>query len=149
MELVGTHDGTLKIKSSGARATVTMAPAVQSKVSESLAAASAVKPPDHVYLQLENVRGNRDAYELDVSVNQQNAGTVGLFGLRRASLKDGGHGGEGLSFVLDITHIIDSLFVNNSFDANTLDVRIVPKQAVGDEADLSIGRVSVYRQGQE
>src|ERR1044072_1174868 len=108
MELVGTHDGTLKIKSSGARATVTMAPAVQSKVSESLAAASAVKPPDHVYLQLENVRGNRDAYELDVSVNQQNAGTVGLLGLRRASLKDGGHGGEGLSFVLDITHTSSS-----------------------------------------
>jgi tyrosinase len=102
-----------------------------------------------VYLQLENVRGTRDAYKLDVSVNQQHAGTVALFGLRRATLKDGQHGGGGLTFVLDITNIIDNLFLDNALDADSLDVRIVPNQAVPDSAEITVGRVSVYRQGRQ
>jgi tyrosinase len=147
-ELVGANDGALRIKSSGARATVRLDSDVRGKVSASLAEASEVNLPDHVYLRLENVRGTRDAYKLNVSVNQQNAGTVALFGLRRASLKDGAHGGEGLTFVLDITNIIDNLFLDNGLDVNALDVRIVPNQAVPESAEITVGRVSVYRQGQ-
>jgi tyrosinase len=148
-ELVGANSGPLEIKSSGARANVKLDPDVRGKVSDSLEATTDTLP-DRVYLQLENVRGTRDAYRLTVSVNQKRAGSVALFGLRRASLKDGEHGGEGLTYVLDITDIIDDLFLENSaLDLNSLDVRIVPNQAVADEADLSIGRISVYRQGQE
>jgi tyrosinase len=147
-ELVGANDGALRIKSSGARATVRLDSGVRGKVSSSLAEASEAALPDHVYLQLENVRGTRDSYNLNVSVNQHNAGTVGLFGLRRATLKDGEHGGEGLTFVLDITNIIDNLFLDNALDVNSLDVRIVPNQAVPDSAEITVGRVSVYRQGQ-
>jgi tyrosinase len=115
----------------------------------SLAGASEAALPDRAYLQLENVRGNIDANKLDISVNQQHVGTVALFGLRRASLKDGAHGGEGLTFVIDITDIIDDLFVNNALDANSLDVRITPSNPVSDTAKITIGRVSVYRQGQQ
>lgn len=147
-ELVGANDGALRIKSSGARATVRLDSDVRGKVSASLAEASAAALPDHVYLQLENVRGTRDSYKLNVSVNQQTAGTVGLFGLRKASLQDGEHGGEGLTFVLDITNIIDNLFLDNGLDVDSLDVRIVPNQAVPDSAEITVGRVSVYRQGQ-
>ena len=147
MELVGANDEPLRVESSGARTTVRLAPEVQRKVSASLAEASEANLPDRIYLQLENVRGNRDAYKLNVSVNQQNAGTVPLFGLRRATLKDGEHGGEGLTFVLDITDIIDNLFLNNALNEGSLDVRIVPNHAVAENAELSIGRVSVYRQG--
>ena len=147
-ELVGAHDGALRITSSGARATVKLDSAVRGKVSASLAAASVAKPPDQVYLQLENVRGPIDAFNLNVSVNQQNAGTIALFGLRKASLKDGKHGGDGLTFVLDITNIIDNLHLDNTLDLNSLDVKIVPEQAVPDSAELTVGRVSVYRQGQ-
>ncbi|MBV9924024.1 MAG: tyrosinase family protein [Acidobacteria bacterium] len=148
-ELVGSNNQALQIKSSGARAVVRLDSDVRGKVSASLSAASETSPPDHVYLQLENVRGTRDSYKLNVSVNQQHAGTVALFGLRRASLKDGAHGGEGLTFVLDITNIIDNLFVDDALDVNTLDVRIVPNQSVADSADITVGRVSVYRQGQQ
>ncbi|HEY0460267.1 MAG TPA: tyrosinase family protein [Pyrinomonadaceae bacterium] len=148
-ELVGANETPLQIKSSGARTTVLLDTGVQNKVSASLAVASEAALPDQVYLQLENVRGNMDAFKLTVSVNQQNAGTIALFGLRRASQPDGGHGGEGLTFILDITPIIDNLFINNNLDADSLDVRIVPNQAVPDSAEITVGRVSVYRQGQQ
>lgn len=147
-ELVGAHDGALRIKSSGARATVRLDSGVRGKVSASLADASDTTLPDHVYLQLENVRGTRDSFILNVSVNQQRAGSVALFGLRKATLKDGGHGGEGLTFVLDITNIIDNLFLNSTLDADSLDVRIVPNNAVPDSEEITVGRVSLYRQGQ-
>ena len=148
-ELVGANDEAVQIKSSGGRATVKLDSNVRGKVSSSLAAASEASPPDRVYLQLENVRGNIDAYKLNVSVNQQHVGTVALFGLRKASLKDGDHGGEGLTFVIDITDLIDNLFLDNALDVNSLDVRILPNNPVPDNAKITIGRVSVYRQGQQ
>jgi tyrosinase len=64
-------------------------------------------------------------------------------------LKDGEHGGEGLTFVLDITNIIDNLFLDNALDTDSLDVKIVPNQAVPDNAEITVGRVSVYRQGNQ
>lgn len=144
-ELVGSHDNPLQIKSSGARANVRLDPEVKGKVVGSLESASSEAVPNRVYLQLENVRGNLDPFKLNVSVNQKNAGSVGLFGLRRASSKDGGHGGEGLTYVMDITDIVDSMFLDNGFDLDSLDVRIVPNQAVPEDGEITVGRVSVYR----
>ena len=146
-ELLGANDEVLQIKSSGARATVTLDNEVRGRVFASLAAASATNVPDRVYLRLENVRGNIDAYKLNVSVNQKNVGNAALFGLRKASLADGQHGGAGLNFKFDITEIIDSLFLANTLDVDSLDVKIDPNAAVPAFAQLTIGRVSVYRQG--
>lgn len=149
VELVGAHDGALRVTSAGARATVRLDSDVKEKVSTSLAAASDESPPDRVYLRLENVRGNIDATKLYVSVNQQQVGRVALFGLGRASSHDGEHGGGGLTFVLDITDVIDNLFLGNALDARSLDVRIEPNHEVPDDEELTVGRVSVYRQGQQ
>ena len=148
-ELLGASDSNLEITSAGTRTTVKLDSGVREKVSESLESASmsASPQPNKVYLRLENVRGTMDAFKLKVTVNQQPAGTVALFGLRRASQQDGQHGGEGLSFVLDITNIIDNLFLNNAFDVDSLDVRIEPNHAVSESTELSVGRVSVYRRG--
>lgn len=145
-ELVGTHDGALQIKTSGARAQVRIAPDVGAKLTRSLKSASLESPPDRTYLQLENVRGTQDAQKLQVYVNEHLAGTVALFGLRRACMGDQAHGGSGLSFELDITGVVDSLYVENALDAGTLDVKIVPTNAVAGDAPLTVGRVSVYRE---
>ena len=145
-ELLGAHDKALQIKSSGARATVKLDTGVRRKMSASFAAASQTKVPDHVYLKLENVRGTRDSYVLNVSVNQQRAGSVALFGLRRATLKDGQHAGGGLTFVLDITNIVDELSLDKALDADSLDVRIRPNNAVPDSEEITVGRIAVYRQ---
>lgn len=146
-ELLGSHDQALPITSSGARAAVKLDNNVRRKVSASLEGASETALPDSVYLDIENVRGSGDGNELNVYVNEYLVETVALFGLRRASSKDGPHGGEGLSFLLDITHVIDSLHLDGALDVDSLDVKIVPSHAVPEGDDFSIGQVKVYRQG--
>jgi tyrosinase len=145
-ELVGSHDGALQITSSGARAEVRLDPEARGKLSNSLRSASLEALPDRAYLQLENVRGTRDAQKLQVYVNEQLAGTVALFGLRRASMPDLDHGGSGLTFELDITQVIDTLHLENRLDTDALDVRILPSHAVAADEPISVGRISVYRE---
>jgi len=145
-ELVGANETVLRITSSGARATVRLDRVVGRRVTESLAAASETSPPDQVYLQLENVRGTRDAQKLAVYVNEKAAGTIALFGLRRASEADGPHGGGGLTFSLDITNIVDEMFVDDGLDTEALEVRIAPSRAVPEDAGITVGRIGVYRQ---
>ncbi len=145
-ELMGAHDGALQVESSGARAQVKLDVGRSRALSASLKSASVAAPPDRAYLKLENVRGTRDAQSLGVSVNGHAAGTVALFGLSRATVKDAEHGGSGLTFELDITDIIDTLHVEGALADDSLDVKILPSHAVQSDAPLSIGRVSIYRE---
>jgi tyrosinase len=158
MELVGASQQALPIKGTGSSTSVKLDAGVRRKVAASLTNASETAPPDRVYLNLENVRGTHDASVLSVYINLPDganpsdhpellAGSVGLFGLRRASLQDGQHAGEGLDFVLDITKIVDALHLNHTLDADSLQVRIVPHQAVPEQAEITVGRISIYRQG--
>ena len=159
MELVGASEQAIPIKRAGASASVKLDAGVRRKVAASLAQASEITPPDRVYLNLENVRGTRDATALSVFVNlpqgekpadhpELMAGSVGLFGLRQTSLTDGKHAGEGMNFVLDITKIVDALHLNHTLDVDSLQVTLVPHQAVPDQANITVGRINIYRQGQ-
>lgn len=158
VELVGANQGPLAIQGAGARTTVKLDTGVRQKMAASFAAASATAQPDRVFLRLENVRGAQDASVLSVYINLPEganpndhpellAGSVALFGLRRASQQDGAHGGEGLSFVLEITPIVDALHLDHALDADALQVRIIPHQAVPEKANITVGRVSVFRRG--
>ena len=160
MELVGANHGTLSIKGSGARTAVKLDAAVRAKVSASLVRASEAAPPDRVFLNLENVRGARDSFVLSVYIDLPEgakpadhpelfAGSAGLFGLTAASAGDGKHGGGGLNFVLDITHIVDALHLKKALDVESLPVTIVSHRAVPEEAEITVGRVSIYREGAE
>jgi tyrosinase len=159
VELMGASQEALPIKGSGASTSIKLDPSVRSKVSSSLAMAAETAAPDRVYLELENVRGTHDAAALNVYINLPEgakpgdhpellAGSVGLFGLRRATLKDGQHGGQGLNYVLDITDIVDALHLENALNVDSLNVQIVPYQDIPDEAQVTVGRISIYRQGQ-
>ena len=159
VELVGASQGPVAIQGSEVRTTVKLDTGVRRKVSASLAAAAETAQPDRVFLNLENVRGTQDASVLQVYINLPEganpsdhtellAGAVGLFGLRRATFKEGLHGGQGLNFVLEITHIIDALHLDHSLGADSLQVRIVPHQPVPEKAEITVGRISIYRQGQ-
>ena len=77
----------------------------------------------------------------------QLAGSIAPFGLRQASEDDGEHAGQGLTFVLEITDIVDQLQLEDSFDVDDLEVRLVPVAPDADDADVTIGRISIYRQG--
>lgn len=157
-ELVGASARGLSITGAGATASVQLDSGVRNKVSASLTAAAETATPDRVYLNLENVRGAHDASVLSVYINLPDgappaehpellAGSVGLFGLHRASLTDGAHGGKGLNFVMDITKIVDALHLANTLGVDTLSVRIVPHRPIADQAEITVGRISIYRQG--
>ena len=57
------------------------------------------------------------------------------------------HAGKGLTFPLEITKIVDALHLNNALDVDALHVTIVPVKPVPEDAQITIGRVSIFRQG--
>jgi tyrosinase len=122
------------------------------------AQAAPAAAPDRVFLNLENVRSPLDAHVLQVFVNlpeganpadhpERLAGSVGLFGASQASDPDQAHGGAGINFVLEITHVVNALHLSGELDADALHVQIVPFDEVPEEVPVTVGRVSIFRQG--
>jgi tyrosinase len=158
VELVGANRESLKIEGAEARTSVQLDAGMQRKVSASLAAAAETAAPDRVFLNLENVRGLGDGTVFEVYVGlpedadpthypERRAGSIALFGVSKATNPDDEHAGQGLSFSLEITKVIDALYLNKTFDADSLSVRIIPRRPVPAEEQISIGRVSIFRQG--
>jgi tyrosinase len=159
-ELIGAGGQNLRVAGTEAKASVALDGAVRRKVASSLAAvATTAQPkPDRVFLNLENVRGLNDATAFKVYINVPEgedpakypshlAGSVALFGVRKATMSDQQHAGNGVTFVLEITQVIDALHLAGKLDANQLGVRLVPTRPVPEAAQVSIGRISIYRQG--
>jgi len=157
IELVGASAQSIKIAGSETRASVQLDRNVRQKVTSSLnAAARAAAPesaaPDRVFLNLENVRGLDDATNFKIYVSSPGhpehlAGSVGLFGVSKATSPDEEHAGQGMNIVLEITDVVDEMHLNRAFDVDALQVRIAPLRPVPDEAQISIGRISIYREG--
>jgi len=160
VELLGANNQSLRLTGTEARTSVALDAAVQRKVSMSLqTAATAAKPaPDRIFLNLENVRGLNDATAFSVYIDVPEgddpaqhpellAGSIALFGVRKATLADGKHPGDGLTFVLEITHIIDALHLAGALNVSQLQIRLVPINPVPEAAQISIGRISIFRQG--
>jgi tyrosinase len=161
VELLGALDKSLNLTGADAVATLALDAGVKNKVAASLLSANLAKAtaaPDRVFLNLENVRGLNDATVVKVYINVPDgddpakhpellAGSVALFGVSNASLADGEHAGNGLTFVLEITHIVDALHLSGALAANRLHVRLVPLRPVAADDKISIGRISVFRQG--
>jgi len=158
-ELLGANNQTLSLSGTEARSSVTLDASVQRKVVTSFDAATAATPsaPDRIFLNLENVRGLSDATAFNVYINvpegedpakhpDRLAGSVALFGVRKATLADAKHAGNGLTFVLEITHVIDALHLAGALNVSQLHVRLVPFKPVPQAAQISIGRISVFRQ---
>ncbi|HEY4379569.1 MAG TPA: tyrosinase family protein [Acidobacteriaceae bacterium] len=157
-ELVGATEKALSLSRTGAAAAVRLDPGVRRKVVQSLTQAAESAAPDRVYLELENVRGTFDASVLSVYINLPDnakpadhpelfAGSIALFGLSRASLQDDQHAGDGLSFVLDISKVVDTLHLSKSLDVDSLSVKLVPNREIPDHAQITVGRISIYRKG--
>jgi tyrosinase len=158
VELVGTTEAPLHVSGDDIRTSVRLNQNTRRKVVMSLAKALEGSEPDHVFLNLENVRAAYDGTVFQVYVGlhadqtpkehpENLAGSIALFGVRKASEPDSQHAGQGADFVLDITHIIDTLHLQNAFDVQHLDVRLLPLNPVPHDAHVSIGRISIYRQG--
>lgn len=160
VELVGANDESVTVRNT-ASSRVRLDAGVRNSVGATFAPAAAADaasaPSDRVFLNLENVRGQSDASAFRVYVGVPDgedveahpellAGSVAPFGLRKATQADGEHAGQGLNFVFDITRIVTLLHAAGSFDVEHLPVRIVPVRELPDEQQVSIGRISIFRQ---
>ncbi|GAA4035727.1 hypothetical protein GCM10022409_20570 [Hymenobacter glaciei] len=168
-ELLGASANGLRIQGRGTSAAVKLDATVRRKTVESFAPVAKMAtapPPDKAFLKLENITGTFDATVLNVYLDAPPAaaptstaapaaaqsvlaGSVALFGLRLASLSDGQHGGEGLTFTLDITPLIDQLHLAQGLDVASLQVSIVPNKPLSAKGEVQVGRISVFRQASE
>lgn len=152
-ELVGSNNKPITLDGSGARTTVRLDSNVWQTVADSLETMTLKnrldegKLPDEVYLKLEGIKGNADANTYSVTVNDHFVGHLFLFGLRKASIKDDKHAGQGLNIVFNITSVVDKLHLANSLALESLDVLIQPKDPSFEDEKCSIDRISVYRKG--
>lgn len=162
VELVGATTEPVPIRGSDVRSGVRLDASMRHKVAASLSSATEAiggqSAPDRLFLNLENVRGQADAdafyvyvgvpeHEEPAAYPDRLAGSIAPFGLTEASISDQEHAGQGLTFVLEITDIVDELHLASSFDVDSLPVRIVPVRPIADEAGITIGRISLFRQG--
>ena len=157
VELVGASEGPLQVVGSDVRTAVQLDQKVRAKIAMSLATAPEGTVPDRVFLNLENVRAASDGAAFQVYVGlpaganpaehpENLAGSIALFGVRKASNENDEHAGQGLTYVLEITDIIDAMHMQDAFDVQHLDVRLVPLTPVPVEAGVSIGRIGIFRQ---
>jgi len=162
-ELIGANASAVRLEGGMVETRVPMDRDATRKVASSFRSealsSGAPKEPDRVFLNLENIKGANDAAVFYVYVNlPQNAnpqdhpehlaGVVSLFGVKKATRPDDAHGGNGINEVLEITDLVDTLHLNNALNLDHLTVRFVPRTNIRPEDNISVGRVSVYRQGQ-
>ncbi len=112
--------------------------------------------PD-VFLNFENVtsKGLVDAYDVYVNVPdgdtpqqhpEQLAGVLPMFGVVNASEKSRGGTGDGLHYTLRITRLVESLWQQNAWNWKHVYVTLVPREQPAGDANLKVGRISVYLQ---
>lgn len=153
--VIGASPTGLKLQENGIRTAVRLDTDSRRELVGSLEALTAI--PAKVFLNLENITGQHDPTSLMVYVGVQDAavpshhpkkfaGRITLFGVSRASLADGPHGGTGLNFALDITDILDDLYLKGELHEDQLTVALVPMDPVPETADVTVGRISIVRQ---
>lgn len=158
VELVGASDQPTPIAGAGAETSLRLDEGMRAKVAGNLAAGPAPgAQAEKVFLNLENVKGFSDATVLQVYLQipgkagepatERPVGSVGLFGISQASEPDGGHAGQGLSYVLNITKAFAEIAGSNQPDLNKVSVRLEAVSPVQASADVQVGRISIVRQG--
>lgn len=162
-ELIGANSNRLVMTGASVSTQVRLDSRMLGQVSRSFAplanAETNISEPDQIFLNLENIRCDRDGAVIDVYVNLGNdddptehpellAGSIALFGVRNASSSEQPHGGQGVTEVLDITSVVDRLYLSQQLDDLTnLDVSFISRSELTESENVSVERVSIYRQG--
>ena len=147
-ELVAATAGAVSLAGAPASASV-----VFNQAARMAAVNRAAARPVRAYLNLENVKGKGASSNYDVLVDVPQgkkpllAGHLSTFGVEAASAAGGKHGG-GITTVLEISSLIDTLHRERNWDGGQLDVTFVPNQP-GRESQarpgsIKVGRISVY-----
>lgn len=105
----------------------------------------------HVYLNLEHIVGSGPLGAYAVYLNVPDgaadlakpfmAGTMPMFGVREASK---GGGGAGVTYVLDVTRLVESFKASHTWNPDHLRVTFAPQGTASPDAKARLGRVSVF-----
>ncbi len=154
-EMIGAGDGLSLAGSAPMSASVRMEPTARRRVVASLSSATD-SLPDRVFLNFENITGLSDAVIIKVYVGLPGsagtagerpfAGSISTFGVALASDANGPHVGDGITYTLEITKIVDRLQLVGNFDINDLAIEFLPLREIPETARIKIGRISLYRQ---
>lgn len=162
-EMIGANSTRMVLTGRTASTQIQLDNAMMSKVARSFTAfeapAPSVQEPDKIFLNIENIRSAKDGPVIDVYINLPSganpaehpdlyAGSIAFFGVRKASQIDQPHGGRGVTEVLDITHIFDALDLSEGLDVSNLRVEFFFRDELTPHHNVTVERVSVYRQGQ-
>jgi tyrosinase len=152
-ELLGESVSDLEIKGSGAYTVLRLSADAQRKLAALISRSKAQS--SSVYLALENIRGTFDAAVLSTYINLPEgarpgdhrnllAESVGLYGLRMATVRQADQDAPGLTFLFDITQILVEQFEAKLLSVEQIPVRIVPDHPLPDSVNIVIGRVSIF-----
>ena len=168
-EMIGASAKKVTLTGSPQSATIAIQPATgpakpkaakQAPKARKAAAESA--PQGKTYLHIENVVSKKSHATYEVYVNlpenpdaaayeQHHAGAMHLFGVVRASTRSARSAGNGLTFSIDITGLVETLKESNDWDENNVRVTFLPRtgeEAHGAPAEhdpIKIGRIGIYR----
>lgn len=160
IELVGANDAVVKVGAEPVSTLVRVDHSAAIEMQRNFKTFSTIPPtrePARYFLNLESIRGANDAAILYVYVDipgdgakvnqpEQLAGVVSLFGVGMASRPESGHAGNGVSESLEITSIVDALDLSDPISSDRFEVRIVPATPVHGSDQITVDRVSIYRQ---
>ena len=154
-EMVGGTEGPVALSSAAPRSVDIAIVSAQPVALESLAAGQPAGGPRRVFLTLSNITARRPTTRVSVYLGErpateavadegQLAGTLPMFGVTQASDPAAEHGGSGLSYVLDVTKVVERLQNKGQWDPQKLKVTFVPAGSVDADTDLKVGSVRVH-----
>lgn len=154
-ELIGANRDKLAVLGSSVSTEVQLDEPMMQQTSVSFDPGADVAEPDRIYLNLENIRSDVDGQVIDVYVSPPGAdqaevqvGSVAFFGVGKASQPDQPHGGMGVTQVFDITQVVDGLYLEgNLMDLSSLAVHLRPRDILTEEHNVTVERISIYREG--
>ncbi|MEM8971042.1 MAG: tyrosinase family protein [Pseudomonadota bacterium] len=159
VEMIGaSQSGTALAGTKAVKLSVRTDASPRARTTESLSGKAARQTaPDRVFLNIENVTGLHDAVIFRVYVGLPDgadpadhkdlfAGSISLFGVSQASDPAGKHAGNGITYTIEISKVVDQLHLKSGFNVDELSVVLVPRGNVPDAAKIKVGRVSIYRQ---
>ena len=155
-KLLGANDRVISIGASSASTVLKLEPAMTGVAVQAMGPATAEQDPasSRLFLKLENIRGKSTAGVLDIYLNlpagasplehpEYRVDCIALFGLANATAGDGQHGGNGLSFTLDITDLARRLKRDGDFDPNNIRVLVIPAHGGADAYPITVEKISL------
>ena len=165
-ELIGAS--TKKISLTGAPQSAAIAiqpptgPAKAKPATRGSKAKAAVELQGKTYLHIENVvsKKSRTTYEVYVNLpenpdaatlEEHHVGAMHLFGVVQASTRSTRSAGNGLTFSIDITNVVEALKEKNEWDEKNVRVTFLPRAGAERRAapaahdPIRIGRIGIYR----